>query len=259
MDNTPFSTLDSTMSTKEIYYQILAACESNDLPALKYIFEVDSVRHGWNMVQVKNARYQTDCFVIAAIANSNRDMVEYLLSVYNDGDLCDVPGLKSAFLHHPCADLLNIVVRRSPQLLTYNNFPHSPFLHDALEQRITSPGDDLHRLIHAALDLGADPNFNISPLGPGGLYLAMLRDHPFDIVKKLRDKGAILSRYAFHEACRKGNFRAIRLFMGGDIPNEKKLINAVACIHNPTNIAAIKYADKYYGKIKGVRTVKYRR
>ena len=171
---------------------MLDACESGDIQKLQQLFRATGVRHGdaafepfFGEPVPANGPPPTATMITAAVAHKQPAIVSCLLATYRNVHL-DRNSILEAVLAHPDFPTLEVLHSHTPSIV---NFIFQETKSTLLMEACRKPDPFLPICL---LRLGADPN-EVDLAGTGPLLYAVRFLQPFDIIKTMIERGAIIT------------------------------------------------------------------
>ncbi|KAL8726755.1 MAG: hypothetical protein Q9181_005934 [Wetmoreana brouardii] len=182
---------------------MIEACESGNFSGLQQLLQACDVKERSAPVAPKygepepppSAPPPTWKLITAAVRHARPSILALLLKTYPTVDL-HRQSILDAALANPHLETFKLLHAHSPSIVNYE----FESLNTSLLMESCRGGNPL--LPNYLLDNGADPNEGGFP-GAGPLFYAVQFDQPIEVVKKMVDRGAVVTKAVWKEANRK--------------------------------------------------------
>ena len=178
---------------------MLDACEAGDVQKLQRLFKAAGVRQGDSAFEPffgepvpPSGPPPTATMLTAAVAHRHPAIIAFLLTTYRSVHL-DRSSILEAVLANPDQSTLEVLHAHTPSIVNFQfQDTHTTLLMEAC--RTDDPFLPL-----CLLRLGADPGeCDFSGVGP--ISYALKFSQPFEVIKMMVDRGAIITHNALEEA-----------------------------------------------------------
>lgn len=189
--------------SQSIQQAMVEACESGQVPRLQQLLQAYDIEEHSAPITPKygepepppSAPPPTWKLITAAVRNARSSILALLLKTYPTVNLHHESILDAA-LANPDLETFKLLHAHSPSIVNYG----FDSLNTSLLMESCRGGNPL--LPNYLLDNGADPNEGGFP-GAGPLFYAVQFDQPVEFVRKMVDRGAVVTKVVLKEANRK--------------------------------------------------------
>jgi hypothetical protein len=198
--------------------EILDACASGDVAALRRLFQVMAIRKGSKPVYIETSDKEPpiDSMLVAAITNGNLDIVSYLLETYENIKFYDSVGVIMALLHHPDLAILEALYKHDSDIVNFqwDNY-RSTFLTEACEQPPEKIGPLIRFLVEHDVELWIPEGIRVRV--DGAIYEALCGNQANDVIEAMIRKGGPVGLPAAKLAVGRERVDVLELFIKYDV------------------------------------------
>lgn len=215
--------------------EMISACKSGDLKALKQQFILHSIKKGslgmtyLSAIQSSHSGPPpTTTLIAAAIENSQPAILKFLLTTHPSVSV-QCSSIVTPALRHSNMTVFRLLATQTPGIV---NWEHDDHITTTITQACEFASDEL---ILWLLDHGADPDGGGIIFFPQALNMAIVKGRSMRVVKKLVEKGARVRWWEMQSCVREGREDVLRLFWESGRLADRKAVDdkcLVGCVES---------------------------